>query len=312
LVAKFLRQELQKELVAVLRMMGRQLQLSFRSLRSAWGGRVDQPHGINPSTVARPSCLPGQQCPSYPPDFSQRDIAIIEAVAPYTMTSPERILALVLAVEYVVNSRIKGDIVECGVWKGGSIMAAALALMRLGDRSRTLHLFDTFDGMPAPAEIDRDCRGSLAAEQLAEQDRETSAVWAFAQLDEVQRNLAATHYPCDRLRFVRGLVEETVPHHAPERIALLRLDTDWYESTWHELVHLYPRLAPGGVLIIDDYGHWQGARRATDQFLASLPHPPLLCRIDYTGRIAIKPALAEAQHTHMPSQLPLQTRASAA
>ena len=72
----------------------------------------------------------------------------------------------------------------------------------------------------------------------------------------------------------------------PERIALLRIDTDWYESTRHELVHLYPRLSPGGVLIIDDYGHWQGARKAVDEyFQAGL----FLNHIDYTGRLAIKP-----------------------
>ena len=91
------------------------------------------------------------------------------------------------------------------------------------------------------------------------------------------------------IHFVQGKVEDTIPRQVPARIAVLRLDTDWYESTRHEFVHLYPRLSQWGVAIIDDYGHWQGARRATDEFIATLPHPLYLQRIDYTGRLAIKP-----------------------
>jgi hypothetical protein len=215
------------------------------------------------------------------------EITTIEAVAPYTMTSPERIYSLINALKHVVQSGIPGEIVECGVWKGGSMMAAAMTLMRLGSL-RDLHLFDTFQGMPPPDSIDRDYAGRSAAEQLLEEDRATSRIWCIAGLEEVQRNLASTGYPAGRLRFVPGRVEETIPRFAPQQIALLRLDTDWYESTRHELVHLYPRLSVGGVLIIDDYGYWQGARQACDEYLAALSQPPLLCRIDSTGRIAVK------------------------
>jgi hypothetical protein len=90
------------------------------------------------------------------------------------------------------------------------------------------------------------------------------------------------------VRLVKGKVEDTVPKNAPEKIALLRLDTDWYESTRHELVHLFPRLLPGGVLIIDDYGHWQGARKAVDEYIAGNQVKILLNRVDYTGRIGVK------------------------
>jgi O-methyltransferase len=86
--------------------------------------------------------------------------------------------------------------------------------------------------------------------------------------------------------FVKGPVEETIPRTTPERIALLRPDTDWYESTKHELVHLYPRLVPGGVLMIDDYGHCSGARKATDEYFSG--SLLFLNRSDYTGRLAIK------------------------
>lgn len=104
--------------------------------------------------------------------------------------------------------------------------------------------------------------------------------------------MESTGYPPERIHLVPGRVEDTVPAQAPERIALLRLDTDWYASTKHELDHLYPRLSDGGVLIVDDYGHFEGARRAVDDYLAEQAEPLLLNRIDYTGRIAVKPGLA--------------------
>ena len=100
--------------------------------------------------------------------------------------------------------------------------------------------------------------------------------------------MALTNYDPKCMHFVQGKVEDTIPEQAPQSIALLRLDTDWYESTRHELEHLFPRLSPGGILIIDDYGDWQGARKATDEFVAK--HAPgfFLSRIDDTGRLAIK------------------------
>jgi hypothetical protein len=206
------------------------------------------------------------------------------------MTSPERIFALRSSIEYVVRHRIPGDIVECGVWKGGSMMATAKALMALGETDRTLHLFDTFDGMSAPTADDATFRGQRAADLMADADKRSDWIWAYSPLKEVTANLHSTGYPADRMRFVQGKVEETIPSQAPAHIALLRLDTDWYESTWHELVHLYPRLSPGGVLIIDDYGHWAGARKAVDQYFSEQGARVLLNRIDYTARMCIKPA----------------------
>jgi hypothetical protein len=105
--------------------------------------------------------------------------------------------------------------------------------------------------------------------------------WCVAGVQSVRKNVLSTGYPEEKLHLVQGKVEDTLPAAAPERIALLRLDTDWYESTRHELVHLYPRLVPNGVLIIDDYGDWVGAKEAVDEFLS---------RMDNTGRLIIKPA----------------------
>ena len=209
-------------------------------------------------------------------------------VGSYTMTSAERIVALIKATRYVAEYRIPGAIVECGVWRGGSMMAAALTLLDAGDTERDLYLFDTFEGMSEPTAKDRDASGKSASEILAG-TRERTGVWCYATLEDVRGAMKTTGYPEARIHMVRGKVESTLPHEGLTQIALLRLDTDWYESTYHELTHLYPMLSLGGVLIIDDYGHWQGSKEATDQYLAEhRDSPVLLHRVDYTGRIAVK------------------------
>jgi hypothetical protein len=157
----------------------------------------------------------------------------------------------------------------------------------VGDTARDLYLYDTYDGMPPPTDADRDFQGHAAADQLASQSKD-AMVWARAQFDEVRANMTSTGYPAERIVYVQGKVEDTIPGQVPERIALLRLDTDWYESTRHEMEHLFPRLVPGGVLILDDYGHWEGARKAVDEYLARCEKPLLLARVDAAGRIAVK------------------------
>jgi hypothetical protein len=222
------------------------------------------------------------------PYFDSTMQALWRTVERYTMTGPERVSALRDAVEYIVMNKIPGDIVECGVWKGGSMMVCALTLLARSEW-RDLWLFDTFEGMSPPSEADIDYFGHKATQLLEEASRDTGTLWA-ASLDEVQKNIESTGYPSDRVRYVKGRVEDTIPQSAPQRIALLRLDTDWYESTYHELVHLYPRLSPGGVLLIDDYGHWAGSRKATDQYFEEHTMHPLLHRIDYAARLLVKPA----------------------
>jgi O-methyltransferase len=224
----------------------------------------------------------------FPPDFTPREIDIIRAVRPFTMTSPERLYGLIQAVYYLVQSNIPGAIVECGVWRGGSMMAIAQTLLELQHASRELYLFDTFEGMLPPQAIDRNYRGEPAEHLMAVEARKTSRVWAVASLEEVQQNLEQTGYTVQHVHYIQGKVEDTIPARAPEQIALLRLDTDWYESTQHELEQLFPRLVSGGVLIVDDYGHWEGARKAVDEYITRQRLHLLLCRMDYTGRIAIK------------------------
>ncbi|HEY6815675.1 MAG TPA: TylF/MycF/NovP-related O-methyltransferase [Croceibacterium sp.] len=221
-------------------------------------------------------------------DVDRRTRDIYHRVAPYTMTSPERIAAVCDAVRHVDRARIPGAYVECGVWRGGSSMAAALSLLEAGDPERELCLFDTFEGMSAPTEHDLRANDRAPAARLLESSAPQDTMWCRASLEDVSANMASTGYPPGLINYCKGMVESTLPHQAPDRIAILRLDTDWYESTRHELEHLYPRLAVGGVLIIDDYGYWAGARKAVDEYFAE--RPILLNRIDRTGRIAVKVA----------------------
>ena len=230
---------------------------------------------------------PGGHLATFPPDFDEADRELCRRVAPYTMTTASRIYALVRAVEYLVDARVPGALVECGVWRGGSMMAVALTLLRKGVSDRELYLYDTFAGMTEPGEEDVKHTGEPARELLGDASPGAN-VWAHAGLEEVREAMLGVGYPHERMRFVQGPVEETLPEQAPADIALLRLDTDWYSSTKHELVHLYPRLAPGGVLILDDYGYWQGSRQAVDEYVAEHGLQLLLNRIDHAGRIAIK------------------------
>jgi hypothetical protein len=205
----------------------------------------------------------------------------------YTMTSLERMYALYGATAYLARNGIPGDVVECGVWRGGSSMLAAMTLARLGAADRCLYLYDTFAGMTEPTSLDTDHRGRSARDLWRRAPTDGARRWFHAPVDEVRRNMALTGYPAERIVYVVGKVEETIPATVPERIALLRLDTDWFESTYHEMVHLLPRLAAGGVLVLDDYGHWQGARRAIDRYFEEAGIRPFLQRIDYTGRMAV-------------------------
>jgi O-methyltransferase len=236
------------------------------------------------------SVAEGAQAVEAPADIPAEDRRLIAEVMPYTMTGPERVFHLIESMRYLQANAIGGAIVECGVWRGGSMMACAKTLVALGDCTRELFLFDTFEGMPPPAAVDVRYDGESAKAILESQPRsDENAYWAVAPLEAVRENMRATGYPMDKVHFVRGRVEETLPAAAPAAIALLRLDTDWYESTRHELQHLYPRLARAGVLIIDDYGWWQGARAATDEFLAGLATRPLLHRLDFVARACVKP-----------------------
>jgi hypothetical protein len=201
------------------------------------------------------------------------------------MTTPERVSALIASISYIVDSRIPGDIVECGVWRGGSMMAAALALDAVDEHDRDLYLFDTFEGMTPPTDQDIRYDGT-AASDIAET---RGSAWCLADLADVRTNMESVAYAGGEVHFIKGRVEETIPRQAPAELALLRLDTDFYESTRHGMEHLFPRLAPGGVLIIDDYGYWEGARKAVDEYFQQQGMHPFIARVDSACRLVIVP-----------------------
>jgi O-methyltransferase len=226
--------------------------------------------------------------------LAPEDRRIVERALPYTMTGVPRLQALLDAVRYCVRREVPGAFAECGVWRGGSVLAMLLTLQELGVSDRDVYLYDTFEGMTRPTEHDMSEHDAPALETWTDAQQRNMTPWAdYFDPEEVgetavRETVLSTGYPAERMHLVRGPVEATLPGHAPDRLALLRLDTDWYESTAHELRHLYPRLSDGGVLIIDDYGHWEGARKAVDEYFAGEAAPLLLSRIDYTGRLAVK------------------------
>ncbi len=235
---------------------------------------------------------------SVPVDLAADLSDLFAAVAPFTLTSPERVAALRDAVRHVVATGVPGSIVECGVWRGGSMLAAATTLVELGETDRDLFLFDTFTEMPPPDDVDSDIHGRSGAALLAVTSTLPEFdIWPADRVVEVVRR---SGYPAERIHPVQGLVEDTIPDAAPDQIALLRLDTDWYSSTRHELHHLLGRVSPGGLCIIDDYGEFVGARQAVDEHLAAIGVPVLLHRIDATGRsFVVSDAVAAASRARL-------------
>lgn len=224
-------------------------------------------------------------------DMEDAFLELWETAAEYTMTSVERGYALYRAVRYIIDNDIPGDFVECGVWKGGSCMLIAGALKQCGAEDRRLYLYDTFEGMTEPGEHDFIAWNGKSVKEKWDEDKAGRSSnftgWAVG-IEKVRNNLLKTGYPEENIFFIKGPVEQTLTDNKPRNISLLRLDTDWYESTMAELVELYPLLVRSGVLILDDYGHFTGAKKAVDDYFRDSPEPVLLNRIDYTGRISIK------------------------
>jgi len=230
-------------------------------------------------------------------DYDPEDIRIINEVRPFTMTNFKRLHALIQAVRYVASNDVPGAIVECGVFRGGSMMAAAKTLLALKRTDRVLYLYDTYEGMPESSARDVRFDGQSAVGP----DRGKNAPptdkmrrsggsdgWCRCSLEDVRSNMLSTGYSPEKMMFVKGKVEETIPGVIPDKISILRLDTDWEASTRHELIHLYPRLVVGGILIIDDYGHWRGVREVVDEYVAQNKIKLFLNRVDYSCRIAVK------------------------
>lgn len=185
-----------------------------------------------------------------------------------TMCTDQSITQNIEAVNYIIKNNIPGAIVECGVWQGGSIAATLHRLFEHGDTSRQAYLFDTFNGMTKPTSVDIRGDGKIATERYEQGE------WCYAPLNVVKTVMSKIPYPQENINYVVGDVCETLPHDTGP-ISILRLDTDFYESTKCELEYLFPLVSPGGVVIFDDYGPWAGCKKAVDEYLpnAEIKHP---------------------------------------
>lgn len=217
------------------------------------------------------------------------ELKIIEKHLKFTLTSPARMAATMRSLKYVSNNKIAGAFVECGVWKGGQILAGAEQLELLND-FREVYLYDTFSGMTSPTEVDVDLRNDSAIDQLKFLEPTANNLWAAVTAEEVEENLRTIEYPRKYFRFIVGDVMETLmkKDNLPSSIAVLRLDTDWFDSTYQELKVLYPLLSPGGVLLIDDYGHWKGSKLAAEKFFQEIGIDPFWSAVDYSCVMHVK------------------------
>lgn len=219
---------------------------------------------------------------------------IVTDCKPYTMTSFARLNFMIDCVEDVISNSIDGDIVECGVWKGGSLMCAIEVLKKHAKGSKRVIGYDTFEGMTKPNEEEQNYKGKKAIELY-----KSHPTWARCEQPHVWENLMRAcqpdldkkkkpinnGFPYNKLWLIKGDVSKTLKQYIPEKISVLRLDTDFYESTLHELVYLYPLLEVGGWLIIDDYHYWDGSKRAFDEYFMGLDID--IKRVDETA-IAVK------------------------
>jgi len=224
-------------------------------------------------------------------DIDEESKQLYAEAMPYTMTSLERVDVVVNSIDYISKNNIEGDIVECGVWRGGAMYVAAKALVKRNDFKRKFYLFDTYDvntfgGTKNLDVSDRDFLGKTAQDTIDDGSFNISQL--NYHLEEVKKILESTGYPKENFIYVKGRVEDTIPYADISKISLLRLDTDWYESTKHELIHLFPQLVKDGILLIDDYGFWQGCRKACDEYFEEYNVKIMLHRTDFTGRSAIK------------------------
>ena len=163
-------------------------------------------------------------------------------------------------INYVIKNNIEGDILDIGVYEGGSTVIALQELIKTNTTDRDFFIYDTFEGMPEPTIED--------GEHIkAKYDTFGPGNWVKGPLEMVQKNVAKTNYPNENITFVKGLVEDTLSGHKHEKIAYMRLDTDFYSSTKVELEELYPYVSEGGVIIIDDYySKFVGQTKAVNDF----------------------------------------------
>jgi len=201
---------------------------------------------------------------------SLRQESIVQIVQPFTLVGSERIRNLCRLARCIESLRIPGDVVECGVFNGGT--SAILAHFATHSRlERTVWLFDSFAGMPDTTEEDREAARAEVGTTVG-------------NIQKVIQVLKMVNADLTRVHTIKGWFDDTFPSVKIERIALLNIDADWYESVKLCLNTFYDAVTPGGYVSIDDYGHWPGCKRAVDEFFATRNLTYNLQRVDYTAR----------------------------
>ena len=224
------------------------------------------------------------------PDASLHDIELMNTCSKYSMTSFDNIFFLIKAINYVYCNKVKGDFVECGVWRGGNLILFQKMLSKL-KLTKKIYAFDTFEGMTQPSEIDKMLNNGPKAKDLMSQelkDKNKINVHCYSPLNEVIANFKMNTENEKNLICIKGPVEKTLLNYKnlPKKISILRLDTDFYESTKIELEILFPLLSKNGILIIDDYACWGGAKKAVDEYFSK--KKLTMFKIDFVARFIIK------------------------
>jgi len=243
-------------------------------------------HAVGLNLTRHPGKLPSNLV-----EFSEDEKQLLHHVRRYelTMVPIEGLFATVKACRYVVERGIDGDFVECGVWRGGNSILAAGVFKQLNS-DKHIYLFDTFAGMTEPTSEDINFLGRPARLKFEKSQKDDHNEWAYASLDDVRANFEQAGLLDDGVKFIQGDVQQTLKDQAliPKCISVLRLDTDWYESTKLEMEILYPRLSVGGILIVDDYGVWGGSKKAVDEYFAKNGRCPFLHYTNSGGRVAVR------------------------
>tara|TARA_Y100001970_G_scaffold289239_1_gene418947 strand:- start:3748 stop:4524 length:777 start_codon:yes stop_codon:yes gene_type:complete len=224
------------------------------------------------------------------PDANNFERETLKICSDYSMTGYERMFALMKSIQFIRHHNVDGDFVECGVWKGGNLILFQKFIDKY-NLNKKIYAYDTFEGMTEPDTIDQTFKGENSIDLLnklykKKVDRKQNILIADCSIDDVNNNFKKFSNK-DNLICIKGPVEKTleVKKNLPNKISILRLDTDWYSSTKKELEVLFPLLEKNGILIIDDYGFWKGARKAVDEYFMN--KNVTMFKIDFTGRMII-------------------------
>ena len=218
------------------------------------------------------------------PEIDEENKNLIEFINEYSMTPLIRRWTLIKSLHYINKKKVIGDIVECGIWRGGNLfLAKKIQDKYYKEIKRKLYGFDTFEGMAEPSTHD-----GIKINKIYQNFKNKNEPWAKASLDDVKNFSKKLFSDIDEFNFVKGKVEDTLKDkkNLPNKISLLRLDTDLYESTKIELNILYPLLVEKGILIIDDYGDFQGCRKAVDEYFSD--KNVLMISVDKSCRVIVK------------------------